>query len=418
MYVVVVGNGVAGNAAISAIREFDKQAQVTMISDESHPEYSACVLPRYLAGELGRQSVFLKRIKDYRREDVKIIFGQRAAQIDFKNREVLLEDRGVSYDKLILATGSKPVIPRLDGCHNEGIFTFKSLMDADKLSAWSGKVAVVVGSGPIGIEVAVALRTRGYEVFLVELLSRILPRLFDEYPASILTEILEKHGVRVLTRETVLRITGDGKVTGVITDKREINCDTVILALGMRPDVELARQAGLQLGELGGIKADEQMRTNVEDVYACGDCAETRGLFSGRSALFFLWHNAKQQGKVAGHNCIGNLSRYPGSINITGINIWGVDAVSVGSITSNFDQIDDIEIIEKRYGLNYSRLIISKGTLLGVQAIGRIKDIGILISAIARRENLSKLETRISIHNKWNLAYNIWGYRLGQYVRH
>jgi NADH oxidase (H2O2-forming) len=159
------------------------------------------------------------------------------------------------------------------------------------------------------------------------------------------------------------------------------------------------------------------MQTSIEDVYACGDCVEAKDVFSGKSALYLLWHNAKQQGEVAGNSCLGNRRIYPGSSNITGINIYGVHAASVGTTYSLLGQPDEVEVIEKRYGANYYRLIISKGMLLGVQAVGRTKDVGMLLSALLRKENLSKFPKRIELDNKWGYAYNLWRYRLSQYVK-
>lgn len=386
MQFIVVGNGVAGITAASTIRRLDRKAGITMISEEPHPAYSACVLSNYLSGGLEREKVFLKGFFDYLRENIELIAAQKVISLNIGGKEVGLRSRSISYDKLIIATGSKPAIPPIKGTDKEGTFTFKSLEDADKIYQWDGQTAVVVGSGPIGIEVSLALKEKGYQVFLVELLSRILPRVFDEYPASIIRDILEEGGIEVSTQERIVEILGSGRVEGVATDKRKIKCDTVILAAGMRPQVGLAEGA-LRLGKLGGILVDDEMGTSVQDVYACGDCVETKDLISGRSALNLLWHNARQQGSVAGYNAVGIARNYLGSLNFTGVELFGTHAVSIGSTTGASQ--DGLEMIEGKRGRHYQRLILSNGVLIGVQSIDWSENMGALLTAILRQEKVT-----------------------------
>jgi len=294
MSVVILGNGVAANAAASAITASGRDLPITMVSAEAHPHYSACVLPHYLSGEIARERVFLKTAADYAREGISTLFGHRAVAIDIGERRLLLEDRSLRYDKLILASGSKPAVPPIEGVDKEGVFTFKSLADADALASYGGETAVVVGSGPIGIEASIALKKRGWRVFLVELLDWILPRVFDREPAAMLQEILEREQIEVLTGERVVRILGEGRVSGVATARREIACDLVLMVAGMVPEVELARRAGLEVGGLGGLATDEHLLTTGADIYACGDCIEARDVVSGERTLSLLWHNARE----------------------------------------------------------------------------------------------------------------------------
>lgn len=412
MHIVVIGNGIAGNTAALTVKKGNPQANLTLISQENYPLYSPCVLPHYLAGKIDRNQLFLKGVDDYFREGIKIILGKKAESIDVKNKEVSLPNQVVPYDKLVVATGSEVMMPPIEGLNKEGVFPLKSLTDTDRLSGWSGEKAVVIGSGFIGIEVAIALKMRNYQVHIIELLDWILPRAFDEYPASLLAKLLQENDIKLLVKERVNCITGNTRVSGVVTDRRKIKCDTVILATGMKPNGELARKAGLEIGKLGGIAVDREMLTNAPDIYACGDCAETEDLVSGEKALNLLWHNAKQQAEVAGNNCLGKQEKYPGSINITGVDIFGVQAVSMGVTSATVGQdINKLEIVERSRGLDYLRLIIRDGVLVGVQAVSKIKDLGFLLGAILRKEDLELPEKGVS-----SLPYLWWRHRIGQYL--
>jgi len=396
MKVIVIGNGIAGNTASSTIRRLDSQADITIISEEPHPEYSACALPYYIAGELERQSLFLRTSEDYAREGIKTILGQKVTAIDPENKKVSLDAKSLTYDKLIVATGSKPIVPPVKGFDLDGVFPLKSVNDADRILHYSAKAAAVVGSGPIGVEASIALSKRGLRVYLVELLDRVMPRVFDETPAALLRGILEEQGIKVFTGEKVTTISGNGKVEGIVTDKRQIECDMVIFGVGMKSNIELAKQSGLKIGGLGGISVDRHMMTSFDDIYACGDCVEAEDMITGKPTLSLLWHNAKQQGEVAGYNCAGVSRNYLGSQNITSTDIFGIHVASFGCLAAESSQQDNIEVIEKLRGKNYHRLSVAKGKLVGAQFIGDARDMGALLSILVKGESLSAIKQAIS----------------------
>lgn len=410
MKVIVIGNGVAGNTASSTIRHLDSQSDITMVSEETYPEYSACALPHYLAGELKRQNLFLRTKKDYSREKIKTIFGQRVVAINPEDKRISFDTKSLSYDKLVIATGSKPMVPPIKGIDLDGVFALKSVDDADQILNYGGKTAVVVGSGPIGVETGAALSKRGLQVYLIELLDRVMPRVFDETPTSLLRDMLEEQGIKVSTGERVTTINGSSKVEGIVTDKRQIECDMVVLGAGMRPNIELAKQSGLKIGGLGGISVTRQMMTNFSDVYACGDCVETEDMFTGELTLSLLWHNAKEQGEVAGYNCSGVAKSYLGSRNITSLDIFDIHLASFGRIEAETSQHEDVEVIERFNGKNYYRLVIAKGRLIGAQFIGGSRDMGVLLYVLARGDNLSEIKQVIG------KSLNPWYYRVARYI--
>jgi NAD(P)H-nitrite reductase large subunit len=388
--IVIIGNGIAGNSAAAAIRKIDKNSEITIISEEAETVYSACALPYYISGEVQREKVYLNDLREWSEKNVRLMLGKRVTEFDVWKKLVYLDSQILPYDKLIIATGGRVALPPIRGLQKEGVHTLKSLAGADKIANSPAKSAAIIGSGFIGVELAIALRMKGLRVYLVEMLDRILPRTFDEKPARHLLNIIRKNGIEVFINEKVTRITGGDKVKGIATDKRELQCEMVILNTGMVPNVELARNAGLRIGELGGIVTDSRMKTSAEDVYTCGDCVESRNAISGCITLSLLWPNAKQQGVVAGRNCIDNRMEYTGSIDITGLCVFGTHAVSVGC-TAGGSGSNNVKILEYSCGENYQRWLVENNRLIGAQSIGKTEDIGILMGVMRRKDNINRV---------------------------
>ncbi len=409
-----MGNGIAGNSAISAIRKFDKDASLTLVSDEEPPLYSPCAFYKYLSGEMEEQKLFLKTFDDYRKEGVEVVFGQKASEVDVKAREVLVGDRSIPFDKLVLATGSTAISLPIKGADKKGVFTFKTITDAEKISNYPARKVAVIGSGPIGLEAAISLREKGLEVSVVEILNRILPRLFDFDMGSIIRGILEAHGVNVFTEERATEILGNGVVKGLTTDKRHIECDVVIMAAGVRPNTELARQIGADIGDLRAIKTDDHMMTSVEDVYACGDCVESRDIITGKQTLSLLWHNAKRQGWIAGCNCVGRQNKFIGSFDAATVEVFGSRVASAGKSEASFSSRSDYDVVDKKMGSDYHRLIIENDRLVGMQLINKTERAGLVFSNILKKGSLTGLR-QLTLNDRL-LSARPWHHWMKQYL--
>ena len=412
--VVVVGSGIAGDSAASTIRRIDPTAYVTLISEERNPLYSPCAFHKFLSGELEVKRLFLKKLEDYSRDGIRTLFGKKATEIDLKIGKISIEGERIPFDKLILATGGNVRVPPVQGVAKRGVFTLKTMEDVEAVFHYPAKRAVVIGSGPIGTEAGMGLRSRGLEVSIIEIFNRVLPRLFDEQAALILTEMMTQQGIRVLTEENVVEISGGESARGVITNKREIDCEMVIMAAGVRPNIELARLAGLDVGPLGGIKTNEYMMTSVENIYSCGDCVESRDIISGENTLSQFWPNAKRQGWVSGCNCVGRRTRFTGSLNATSIEMNGTYAVSAGIGSVSMSSCHDHEIIEKVLDSSYYRFILKDRRLVGVQLINKSEHAGLLFSRMLRKDDWAHLAEQI-LNDKW-VSMRPWNYWMSRYT--
>lgn len=387
MHIVVIGNGIAGDTVATTVRALDKDVKITVITEEQEPLYSPCVFPYYIAGELEKERVFLRQLEYYQMNQIDIMFQRKAVRIDPAGRSVRLDEGELKYDKLVIATGSQAVVPPIKGVDKDGVFTLKSFRDLVSICSYVDEVRArqiaLIGAGPINVEVAIALRKRGYNVYIIELLDRILPRLFDEQPAAQLQRVLEQHGIEVFTGERLKEIKGNGKVEEVITDKRGLDCDVVLLAVGMRPRTELARDAGIELGSSGGIRVDAKMMTSVQDIYACGDCVETREVSTGTLRPSLLWHTAKLQAHIAGCNCLSMGKLYSGSLNFTVLDVFGVRAMSSGNTLADFPS-SKCRALERKNADGYIRLLIAGNTIVGMQFVGPSipQDAGMLLGMI------------------------------------
>jgi NADH oxidase (H2O2-forming) len=398
MKILIVGNGIAGNEVAFALRRAQTDWEITILSAEHFPEYDPCSLPYFIGGDVPRKTVFRKNWEDYRDHRIHLGLGQRASAIDPEAREVATE-QGLTYgyDRLVLAHGGSLFIPPIEGIDKQGIHSCKQLAAADLLDQYRGSAAVVIGSGAIGIEAAEALKKRGYAVTIIELLDWILPALFDPETSRRLEASLNHYGINVLTAEKVLRIEGGESVSAVVTDKRRISCDTVVIATGVVPGKALAQTAGIEVGR--GIRVNAHMETSVAGIYACGDCVETVDACTGEDAMFQLKHNAIEQARVAARNLLGEPTDYPGAWAFARAHFFDTHAVTFGKTTRATQcELGQLEIIEREEGADYLRIILKEGRVVGGQAIGRFSNaIGLFISAMWRKDDIR------SIRERWSL---------------
>lgn len=332
--IVIVGGVAAGPKAACRVKRLMQDAQVTIIDEDSLISYGGCGIPYYVSGdvsdeaELRSTSFHMVRNESFFRDakGVETLTQTRALAIDRKKKVVQVEQvetgvkQEIGYDKLMLATGSRPFVLPIPGVDLDGVFTISNLHKAIEIKKRiaAGKVsrAVVIGGGAIGIEMAEALTDLwGVETTLIEFMDQLLPRIVDFPMAAMLVHHLREKGVTVHLSEGASEILGaDGKVTGVRTAARTLDADLVIMAAGVRPRSELARDAGLQVSPMGAIVVNERMQTSDPFIYAGGDCVEVRHLISGKKFYAPLGSLANKEGRVAGDNMAGIPSVFKGAV--------------------------------------------------------------------------------------------------------
>jgi len=366
---VVVGNGMAGMACLEQILTHAPRFQVTVFGDETHPNYNRVLLSSVLAGEKKADDIVINGPDWYRRHQIDLRVGVRIVDVDSQARTVTGNDGGVTpYDVLLLATGSSPWFPPISGLDKDGVFAFRTLDDTRALLERAGKEtrAVVIGGGLLGLEAARGLQVRGCDVTVVHLLDTLMERQLDPCGGGYLRTRMENLGVRVLLGRSTSAILGDTRVTGVaFADGSTIEADLVVVAAGIRPNIDLGRKAGLTVNR--GIVVNDFMETSDPDIFAVGDCTEHHGICYGLVAPLF------DQGKVLAATITGNRGpTYAGTVQAARLKIMGVDVFSAGE-WSDGPGVDTVKYEDARLGV-YKKLTLRDGRLGGVILVGDAAD--------------------------------------------
>lgn len=325
---LVIGGVAAGPKAAAKARRCDPEMEIVIYQEEDDISYAGCGLPYYISGMIeDRQELISRTPGKFAQDGIKILKNRRIEKIDLQDSSVSGRNVGSGevftdrFDRLVIATGAYAIRPKIEGIDLKNIFYLRSIFDADailkKIRSKDIRNVVVAGGGYIGLEMAESLVDLGKDVTMVELAPQILT-LFDEDFAGILQQYLEQKGVKVFTSEGIQALKGrNGKVVQVETAARKLEADAVLMSLGIRPQVELAKQAGLRIGATGAIWVNEKMETSAEGVYAAGDCAETTHLITGKKVWIPLGSTANKQGRVVGVNVCGGNAVFPGVMGTT-----------------------------------------------------------------------------------------------------
>ncbi len=413
MRVLIVGNGAAGNQAAASIRKYSSENEIIMFAREPFPEYSACALPDVLAGWISLDKTYLKTIDNYKAQQIKTCFGQEVENIDLKNQWLETKGKKYDYDCLIMASGSRPIIAPVEGSGLKGNFVIKTPGDIELIMEHQPSRAVVVGAGNIGIETAGALRNRGCKVSVVEMQDWIMPLLYDKKPANRIQTLLEQENIQVITGERVTEVLGKDKVERLKTNRQSIECDTVIWAAGVRQNNELARKAGLRIGDLGGIEVDKNMRCSHPAVFACGDCVQSPHVFTGKPSLSLLWSSAKRQADIAAANCMGQSYEYEGNCSVVIEEIMGIPCIAIGLNLKGLAEYE-VEVIEQESKDLYYRLLVVNDRIAGYQCIGSLDGAAAIFTMVKKGTTLS--EARKVLLNKGLISTMAWYLDSRRYV--
>lgn len=395
MSYVIIGNSVAAVGAVEGIRKIDKVNPIVIISDEPYHTYSRPLISYYLAGKVTQDNMYYRGKDFYKANNVEPILGVKAQHIDFDKKEVILEDsRKISYTKLLIATGSKPLTPPIEGVEKQNVFNFIKLDDAKAIEkvATEGSKAVVIGASFSGLKAVEALVQRGVNVTVIDIMDRIMPRVFDETASSMALKMLEKYGVEVLLKTSVEKILGHQAATGVLLkDGREIPCDFIVLAAGVRCNTDLVKGTKLKINR--GIIVDTMMRTNIPDVYAAGDVAEGYNFIEERNAEIPIIPNAYKQGETAGQNMAGAQKIFDKGFIMNSMPLLDLSIVSAG-VSAPGEGITVKTIYNQEKNV-YKKFYIKGNNLVGYLLINDIDRAGIYTDLIRRKIDISSFEHQL-----------------------
>lgn len=390
MRIVIIGNSVAMVGAVEAIRKYDTSSEIIVISDETYHVYSRPLISYYL-GNLVSEDKMIYREKDfYRKNKVETVFGIKAISIDERKKEVHLENGdSISFDKLLIATGGKPIIPPVEGLNKINVHTFIKMDDAKKLkeAAKPGSKAVIVGGGLIGFKAAEGLHHLGVDVTIVELADRILSTILDAKGASLVSQSLQNDGIKIITGTTVDKIIGNEYVKGVLLKNgQELEADNLIIAIGVVPNVDVVRNTSISINR--GILVDNTMKTSVEDVYAAGDVAEGYDMLVESNRVVPIWPNAYMQGEIAGFNMIGINKNFKGIFPMNSIGYKNTNMITAG-ITN--PQQEEFEIISKidHNRRSYKKFVVKENRLVGFILINDIDRAGLFTGFIKNETDIT-----------------------------
>ena len=395
---VIIGGSAGGIGAVEAIREVDQKGTLTLISDENVPQYSRPMISEYVSKEATLDTMKYRGDQFWKDNKVTPLTGRTAIKVDFKKKQVLLDGgTKVDYEKLLIATGGKPFVPRIEGGDKAGVFTFTELSSAEKIEskAEDSKSAVVIGGGLIGVSASEALVKRGIKVTLVELKDSILNLILDKTASDMAEKVLTEAGVKVITGQTVQRILGkkDNEVAvgGVVmTDGTEIPCDLVVVAIGVIPRTDIVKETDLKLNR--GIVVDRSMRTSIPDVYACGDVAEAHDFLIDENRLLPLWPLAHLGGRVAGYNMAGKKTEYEGGTVMSSLKYFELPVIAVGNV--NPEDTSDTEVLAelKPEKTVYKKILLKDNRIVGFIFLGEIDKAGILFRLLKNSVDVSTIK--------------------------
>jgi len=387
---VVVGNGMA---AARLVDELTKVAlgryAIAVIGDEPRLAYNRVLLSSVLAGETASHDIELRPASWWGDRGVTLKYGCVATEIDVGRRELkIANEESIEFSRLVLATGSMPLRLNVPGADLAGVHTFRDSRDVDMLLTLAAQKrrVVVVGGGLLGLEAAYGLSKAGSSVTLLHLMDRLMERQLDAPAAELLKSLVERKGVRVLLNANTARLHGETRVEGIeLSDGRRIDADAVVFAAGIRPNIALAKEAGIAVNR--GVVVDDVMQTGAPDIFALGECAEHRGICYG------LVEPAYEQARVLARHLAGRTAAYSGSVVATNLKVSGVSVFSAGDFMGA-DGSEAIVLNDVRHG-TYKKLVISDGRLVGAVLVGDVGDALWYFELIRKREPIARIRNRM-----------------------
>ena len=390
---VIIGNGPAGVIAAETLRKLDAAAEITLIGDEAEPPYSRMAIPYLLAGNIDEQGTHLRKATGHF-QDLRITLQQgRVNKLDAEARQLTLADgKTLAYDRLLIATGSKPVRP--PGFDLPGVETCWTMADARRIMtlAQPGARVLQIGAGFIGCIVLEAMAKRGVKLTVVEMGDRMVPRMMTEAAGGMIRRWVESKGVKVHVNAQVASLRAEGKtIVAKLKSGEELTADLVICAAGVKPNLDFIDGSGLKVGQ--GIQVDLSARSNIAEIFAAGDVAEMADFHSGQPAVNAIQPNAADQARVAASNMAGRSASVAGSLAINVLDTLGLISTSFGQWWGG-EGSESVELADEKQH-RYLSLKFKDEVLIGATSIGWTDHVGALRGLIQGRVRLGEWKQRL-----------------------
>ncbi len=381
--IVIIGNSAAAIGCVEGVRSVDKNSEIVLIASEKHHTYSRPLISYLLYGKTDEQRMKYRPDSFYSDNMVDTMLGKTAVSVDPKGHTVKLESGEViSYDKLMVATGSSPFVPPMKGLDKvEKKFTFMTLDDAHALDeAISAESRVlVIGAGLIGLKCVEGIADKVKEIAVVDMADRILPSVLDAEGAELVQKSIEKHGVKFYLNDSAAELEPN---KAKLKSGAEVEFDVLVVAVGVRPNIALLKDAGAECGR--AIRTDNKCQTSLKDIYAGGDCTESYDITIGAERVLALLPNAYMQGNTAGVNMAGGEQLYENAIPMNAMGMFGYHMITAGSYEGN--------VYTEKEGENYKKLFYKDNRLMGYIMIGDIKRAGIYTALIKNQTPLDSID--------------------------
>ena len=381
--IVIIGNSAAAVGCVEGVRSVDKNSEIVLIASEKYHTYSRPLISYLLYGKTDEQRMKYRPDSFYSDNMVDTMLGKTAVSVDPKGHTVKLESGEViSYDKLMVATGSSPFVPPMKGLDKvEKKFTFMTLDDAhalDKAISAESRV-LVIGAGLIGLKCVEGIADKVKEIAVVDMADRILPSVLDAEGAELVQKSIEKHGVKFYLNDSAAELEPN---KAKLKSGAEVEFDVLVVAVGVRPNIALLKDVGAECGR--AIKTDNKCQTSLKDIYAGGDCTESYDITIGAERVLALLPNAYMQGNTAGVNMAGGEQLYENAIPMNAMGMFGYHMITAGSYDGN--------VYTEKEGENYKKLFYKDNRLMGYIMIGDIKRAGIYTALIKNQTPLDSID--------------------------
>jgi phenylglyoxylate dehydrogenase epsilon subunit len=396
---LIVGSSHAGLSALEAIRVQDEEESITLLTQEKYLPYSPTILPYVVSGLVDAKEAFLRDEEGLSHRGIELRRDAKVVGVEPQTRTVKLESgESIEYEKLLLATGAKPLLPPISGLEDAPYHVLRTLDDALGLqgAAQKAKSAIVLGGGLIGMHAAENLAKRGRKVTVVEALPHVLPGYFDEQAAGLIQRVFKENGIEILAGSAVTHAgRSDGGCIVSLESGEDLSADLLMVATGVKSNMDYLAESGIDMDE--GILVDDTMRTSAEGIWAAGDVAQAQSFFGNGKRINAILPNAVEQGRIAGMDMVGDpaVKPFQGGLPMNTYRFMGNNAFSVGmSEVPEGNEGYEVEQASLPDSLQYQKLIFKKGQLVGASGINTSLDPGIMLQLIGRKVDLEEVKAQ------------------------